>query len=74
MHQTPETFHFDDFKLRDGEMYYKDKSVSLTTGREKLRSVLVIGRILVKERLRKLGFNIPRGKLMAQQAIMLLLE
>ena len=26
--QTPETFHFEDFELKDGELYYKDKSMS----------------------------------------------
>ena len=30
--QTPEAFHFNDFKLRDGELYYKDRSMSLITG------------------------------------------
>ena len=30
--QMPEAFHFNDFELRDGELYYKDKSMSLTTG------------------------------------------
>ena len=37
----------------------------------KLRSVHVIAQILGKEGLRKLGFDIPRGKLMARQAVML---
>ena len=31
MGQTQEAFHFDDFEIRDGELYYRDKSVSLTT-------------------------------------------
>ena len=28
--QTPAVFHFDNFKLRDGQLYYKGKSMSLT--------------------------------------------
>ena len=37
----------------------------------KLKSVGVIAEILGKEGLRDLGFDIPRGKVMARQAIML---
>ena len=29
--QTPEVFHFDNFELRDEELYYKGKSKSLVT-------------------------------------------
>ena len=29
---TPEEFHFDDFELRDGELYYKGKSMPLMIG------------------------------------------
>ena len=64
--QTPKAFHFNDFKL-----YYEDKSMSLTTGGKKLRLVLTTVRILGKEGLCELGFDIPRGKPRAQQAIML---
>ena len=70
-HQTPEAFHFNDLELRDGELYYKGKSMSLMTGGEKLRSVLIIAKILGMEGLHKLGFGIPIGKLIAQQAVML---
>ena len=69
--QTPEAFHFDDFELRDGKLYHKSKSISLMTEGGKLRSVGVIGETLGKKGLCELGFNIPRGKLMARQAIML---
>ena len=61
--QTPEAFHFDDFELRDGKLYYRDKINPLTNKRRKLRDVGVIVEILGKEGLCELGFNIPRGKL-----------
>ena len=27
--QTPEVFHFDNFKVRDGKLYYRDKNTPL---------------------------------------------
>ena len=30
--QTPEAFHFDDFELRDGGLYYKGKGMPLMIG------------------------------------------
>ena len=69
--QTSEAFHFDDFELRGGELYYEGKSTSLMTGKGKLRSVTTIARILGKEGLRNFGFDLPRSsKVTAQQAIM----
>ena len=69
--QTPEAFHIADFELRDGELYWKGKSKSLTTGGGNLRSVGAITEILVKEGLHNLGFDIPRGELTTQQTVML---
>ena len=66
-----EAFHFDYFKLRDGELYYKGKSKPLTNRVGKLRLVGVIEEILGKNRLRDFGFDIPKGKLTAWQAAML---
>ena len=43
----------------------------LTDKLNKLRSVGVIAEIMGKEGLHNLGFDIPRGKVMARQAIML---
>ena len=40
-HQNPEVFHFDLFEIRDGELYYKNKSEPLTI-RGKLRSIKYI--------------------------------
>ena len=57
--ETPEAFHFDYFELRDGELYYKGKNIE------------TIADILDKNRLRNLGFDIPRGKITAWQAVML---
>ena len=70
--QNPDAFHFDNFELRDGKLYYRDKSTPLTIRGERLRSVSAIEEILGKAGLRDLGFDIPvEGKLTARQVIML---
>ena len=69
--RTSEVFHFDLFELRDGQLYFRDKSKPLTTREGKLRSVKEIKKILGDGGLRDLGFDIPKGKLMARQASML---
>ena len=68
--ETPELFHYDYFKLEDGELYYRGSRKALTT-EGKLKSVGMIADILGKNRLRRLGFNIPVGPLTARQAVML---
>ena len=67
--QIPEAFHFDDFDLRDEKLYYKDNRSPHK--QNKLRSVPAIAQILCEDGLRYLGFDISRGKVTAQQAIML---
>ena len=68
--ETPELFHCDYFKLEGGELYYIGNRKPLTTeGKLKLVGMLVD--ILGKNRLRRLGFNIPVGHITAQQAVML---
>ena len=68
--ETPELFHYDYFKLEGGELYYIGSRKPLTT-EGKLKSVGMIADILGKNRLGRLGFNIPVGKLTARQAVML---
>ena len=68
--ETPELFHYDYFKLEGEELYYIGSRKNLTT-EGKLKSVGMIADILGKNRLRRLGFNIPVGPLTAQQAVML---
>ena len=68
--QTPEAIRFDYFDFRGGELYYRGKNEPLMT-EGKLKLVGTIADILGKNRLRKLGFDIPRGKLTARQAVML---
>ena len=58
--RTSEVFHFDDFELRDGELYYKGKSNPLMHGKGKLRMVKEIKKILGKRRFRDLGFDVPK--------------
>ena len=68
--ETPELFHYDYFKLEGGELYYIGNRKPLTT-EGKLKSVGMLADTLGKNRLRRLGFNIPVGKLTARQAVML---
>ena len=68
--ETPELFHYDYFKLEGGELYYIGSRKPLTT-EGKLKSVGMIADILGKNRLRRLGFNIPVGRITAWQAVML---
>ena len=68
--ETPELFHYDYFKLEGGELYYIGSRKPLTTG-GKLKLVGMIADILGKNRLCRLGFNIPAGKITGQQAVML---
>ena len=68
--ETPELFHYDYFKLKGGELYHIGNRKPLTT-EGKLKSVGMLADILGKNRLRRLSFNIPVGKVTAQQAVML---
>ena len=68
--ETPELFHYDYLKLEDGELYYRGSRKPLMT-EGKLKSVGMIADILGKNRLRRLSFNIPVGKVTARHAVML---
>ena len=68
--ETPEEFHYDYFKLENGELYHRGKRKPLTT-KGVLKSVGMIADILGKGGLRNLGFNIPVGPITVRQAIML---
>ena len=68
--ETLELFHYDYFKLEGGELYYIGSRKPLTT-EGKLKSVGMLADKSGKNRLRRLGFNIPVGKLTAWQAVML---
>ena len=69
--ETPEEFNFDYFRLEGGELYYRGNRKPLTYGEGKPKSVGEIVEILGKNRLRNLGFDIPKGKLTTRQAVML---
>ena len=69
--RTSEAVHTDLFDLRDGQLYFRDKSKPLTTREGKLRTVKETGKILGDGGLRDLGFKVPKGKVTARQAIML---
>ena len=68
--ETPEEFHYDYFKLEGGELYYTGSRKPLTA-KGVLKPVGMLADILGKNRLHNLGFDIPRGKVTAWQAVML---
>ena len=68
--ETPELFHYDYFKLEGRELYYIGSRKPLTA-EGKLKPVGMLADILGKNRLRRLDFNIPVGKLTVRQAVML---
>ena len=68
--ENPELFHYDYFKLEVGELYYIGSRKSLTT-EGKLKSVGMLADILGKNRLRRLGFDIPVGSITARHSVML---
>ena len=68
--ETPELFHYDYFKLEGGELCYIGNRKPLTA-EGKLKSVGMLADILGKNRLRRLGFNVPVGRITARQAVML---
>ena len=59
--ETPEEFHYDYFKLENGELYYRGRRKPLTT-KGVLKSVGMLVDILGKGGLHNLDFHIPRGK------------
>ena len=71
MGQTPGEFHYIYLEIVDRRLYYKEMNMPLTTKNGILRTASEIVSILKKNRLHKLGFNLPRGKVTAEQAIML---
>ena len=68
--ETPELFYYDYFKLEGRELYHIGSRKPLMT-EGKLKSVGMLADILGQNRLRRLGFNIPVGRITAPQAVML---
>ena len=69
--RTSEVFHYDLFELRNSKLYFRDKSTPLTTKKRGLKLAKEIMKILGKEGLHDLDFNIPKDKVTAWQATML---
>ena len=67
---TPETFHSVFLKIEDGELYYIGSSKPLTKAGVLLPALTIADR-LGKNRLRELGFNVPKGKITAWEFIMI---
>ena len=63
--RTSEVFHYDLFELRNSKLYFSNKSTPLTTKKGGLKSAKEIMKILGKEGLCDLDFNIPKGKVTA---------
>ena len=68
--EIPEPFHYDYFNLEGGELYYIGNRKPLMT-EGKLKLVGMIVDILGINRLHNLGFNIPKCKVIALEAVML---
>ena len=71
--QNPEEFHYDYFEIREGRLYYENTNRPLMTKLEDgiLTSSSEIADILGKNRLLNFGFNVPRSKVTARQAVLL---
>ena len=69
--RTSEVFHYDLFELREGKLYFRDKSKPLTTKKWGLKLAEEIMKILGKEGLHDLDFNVSKGKITSQQSEML---
>ena len=69
--ETTEEFHYDYFKLENGEKRESKRKRKPLTTKDVLKSVGMLADILGKGGLHNLGFDIPRGKVTAQQAVML---
>ena len=69
--RTSEVFHYDLFECTDRKLYFRDKSKPLTTKKGGLKSTEEIMKILGKEGLRNLDFNVSKGKVTSPQAAML---
>ena len=65
--ETPEEFHYDYFKLEDGELYYRGKREPLMT-KGVLKSVGMLADILGKGGLRSLGFDIRQAVMLNKAA------
>ena len=65
--ELPEEFHYENFELRDGRLYYKGKREPLTTKLEKLRMVKETAKISGIHSLRDLGYDIPASKITARE-------
>ena len=70
-YHVPEERHFDVFEVRNGELYCKGVDKPLMYKKGRLRMVGELDKILGITRLQDLGFDIPRGELTAQQAVIL---
>ena len=65
--EPPGTINFHNFDLRNGQLYYKDKTNPLTTKNWELKRVGVLADRLGKEGLHDLSFHVPVGKITARQ-------
>ena len=65
--EPPGIINFQNFDLRNGQLYYKDNVNPLTTKKQMLRGVVVLADRSGKEGLHGLGFNVPVGRITAHQ-------
>ena len=68
--KTSEALHYDLFKIKGKDLYFRELSKPLTW-KGSLKAAGTIAGILGKERLRQIGFEIPKGRITARQAVLL---
>ena len=59
--QKPEVIHYDLFEMRDKNLYFKGLDKPLTRRGKPRPAVTIENKVLFKERLREMGFDIPVG-------------
>ena len=65
--EPPGTINFHNFDIRNGQLYYKDKTYPLTNQKVGAKGVGVLVDRLGKEGLRDLDFDVPVGQITARQ-------
>ena len=70
-YQLPEERHSYMFEIRNLELYHKGVDKSLTYNKGRIKKVGEIYKILGKNRLRALGFDISKGEVTHQEAVAL---
>ena len=69
--QTLEATHYDNFRCKGKWLYFKGRDEPLTNEYGNLKTFSKLKNLPGKNRLCNLGFDVPKGKVTPQQAVML---